>query len=433
MVTYPAVHKDIFFAEIRTPLNVYVKIHNTATKKDFRLTPDTVSLLTLCTGGNTVEEIINSLSEMAGEPVEALSHPVETILAVLKEKGLIIMNDTPHSKTTKKEVTMKYPLESAQIEITNKCNLACVHCFNNSGDPYPDELTTKEILSLIDTLSCMGVYHITITGGEPLLHPDIFEIVEHAREKPMSVDIFTNATLITKEHVKKFKKVGINRFNISIDSVNEHIHDTFRGKKGALKKTLKAIHLLKEAGFSIKISFSLSQCTKECVTDVLDYCIENGLEIEILPVIQSGRGIEGLAVSPQEYYCGLVERFTAMKRGLKGTFNIHEKMEEGCDIARNSIGIKADGTVLACPGCDKDMGLGNVKNIHVKELWEDNETLKIIRSTKAKNDSECALCTWLAFCEGCIAGAFSLERTIQCYYPYRCCVYKAYDTVFGIE
>lgn len=410
-----------------------MKIHDTTTKKDFRLTPDTVFLLTLCTGTNTVEEITNVLSEKSGEPVAELSHAVEKILAVLQEKGIIIMNK-PYKGTAKKEITMTYPLESAQIEITNTCNLACVHCFNNSGNPYPDELTTKEILSVLDSLSRMGVHHITITGGEPLVHPDIFKIVEHARKEPMSVDIFTNGTLITEDIIKKFKKIGINRFNISIDSVDEKIHDTFRGKKGALKKTVKAVHLLKEAGFSIKISVSLSQCNKKGFTDVLNYCKENDLEIEILPVLSSGRGVKGLAVSPEEYYDRLVERFTYMKEGfLKGTFEIHEKMGEGCDIARNSIGIKADGTILACPGCDKEMGLGNVRDTDLRELWEDNETLELIRSTKARNDTECAHCKWLAFCEGCIAGAFSLERRLRCYYPYRCAVYRAYDAIFGIE
>jgi len=435
MARYPAVKEDIFFAEIETPTRVQVKIHDTATKKDFRLTPDTVFLLTLCTGTSTVEEITSTLSEKSGEPIRELSHPLEKILAKLQEKGIIIMNETPRARTAQKEIAMEYPLESAQIEITNKCNLSCVHCFNNSGNPYPNELTTPEILSLLDTLSSMGVYHVTITGGEPLTHPDLFTIVEHARKEPMSVNIFTNGTLITEDIVRKFKKVGINRFNISIDSLDESIHDTFRGKKGVLKKTLKAVHLLKKAGFSIKISVSLSQWNKEGIADVLKYCKENNLQgVEILPVIYSGRGVKGLAVSPEEYYCALVERFTYMKEEFpEGILKIHEKMEEGCDIARNSIGIKADGTILACPGCDKDMGLGNVRDTNVKKLWEEDETLEVIRSTKAKNDAECAHCRWVAFCEGCIAGAFTLERTLRCYYPYRCAVYRAYDMIIGFE
>jgi len=435
MARYPAVKEDIFFAEIETPTRVQVKIHDTATKKDFRLTPDTIFLLTLCTGTSTVEEITSTLSEKSGEPTRELSHPLEKILAKLQEKGIITMNETPRARTAQKEIAMKYPLESAQIEITNKCNLSCVHCFNNSGNPYPNELTTPEILSLLDTLSSMGVYHVTITGGEPLTHPDLFTIVEHARKEPMSVNIFTNGTLITEDIVRKFKKVGINRFNISIDSLDESIHDTFRGKKGVLKKTLKAVHLLRKAGFSIKISVSLSQWNKGCITDVLKYCKENNLQgVEILPVLYSGRGVKGLAVSPKEYYCALVERFTYMKEEFpEGIRKIHKKIEEECDIARNSICIKADGTILACPGCDKDMGLANVRDTSLKELWEEDETLEIIRSTKAKNDAECAHCKWLAFCEGCIAGAFTLERTVRCYYPYRCALYRAYDMIIGFE
>lgn len=427
---YPVLREDIFFAKIYNE-RVQVRIRNTTTEKDFKLTPDTVVLLELCTGANTVSEIVDILSKQSGEPAEELAESVHTIVTVLQNKGIITIKKAP-STTRIKEITVKYPLEVAQIEITNKCNLSCLHCFNASGAPHPDELTTQEIFSLLDTLSPMGVYQVTFTGGEPLLHPDIFEIVEHARKAPMAVDIFTNGTLLTEDTIKQFEKLKIRQFNISLDSVNRSIHDTFRGKKGALQQTLQGISLLKEAGLPFKLSICLSQLNKEGITDILKYFnIQSQEDFQIIPVKFSGRNVDGLAVSPGEYYTVLVEQFNYFKRFPQGVFEFSERSGE-CSIARNTIGIKFDGTVLPCPACHKDMGVGNIRDTDLEKLWQENETLKTLRNMRARNDKRCKSCQYLPFCAGCIAGAFTIERNLTCYHPYICALNKAYDDVFGL-
>lgn len=432
---YPVLREDIFFAKIYRNSELHVKIRNTTTEKDFRPTGATVALLDLCTGTKSVSEIIDVLSMQSGEPVEELTEDVINIIAVLQKKGIITMNRTPHENMQTKEIALNYPLDAAQIEITNKCNLSCVHCFNNSGDPLPNELTTQEILSLIDVLSSVGVHQITFTGGEPLVHPDLFEIIEHARKSPMSVDIFTNGTLITKKMIKKFKELHIRRFIISIDSVDASIHDRFRGRKGALEKTLQGITLLKEAGFPLKFCACLSQVNKECIIDILEYFnIQKQEDFQIIPVKFSGRGITGLAVSPEEYYKVIVEQFYYFKEKYPhNVFEFRERKEEGCSIAQNIIGIKADGTILPCPACSKEMGIGNVRDTDLEKLWEENETLGILRNMNTRNDERCSHCTYVAFCNGCIAGAFTMEGTLTCYHPYICAVNKAYDDVFGFK
>ncbi|MBU7028525.1 MAG: radical SAM protein [Theionarchaea archaeon] len=434
MAQYPALKEDMYFATIQLPHTTVVKLRNTTTQKDFKSTSGAVALLELCTGTKSVTEIVNSLSELSGEPVETVAQDVEKILKILQEKGIIAMSTTPHKGATAKKIKMKYPLERAQIEITNLCNLSCLHCFNDSGKPHPNELTTQEILSVIDTLSSMGVDNITLTGGEPLMHPDLFTIIEHARKAPMSVTIFTNGTMITEEHVEQFKQLKVRGFDISIDSVDEKIHDRFRRQRGALKKTMHAVQLLKEAGFHIKISVSLSQLNKNDIADMLEYFKEQDLKtFGFSPVTYSGRGIDGLAVSPEECYPIWVEQLTYLKNEFPEALSeIHERTEGICGIAWNLIGIKSDGTILPCPGSNKVLGVGNVRDVNLKEFWDTNETLETLRRMNVKNDSICNSCKYVKFCVGCIASAYFMEGELRCYYPYLCASRRAYDEVIGL-
>ncbi|KYK29478.1 MAG: hypothetical protein AYK19_19690 [Theionarchaea archaeon DG-70-1] len=433
---YPVLKEDIYFAKIHTDSGLQVRIRNTTTEKDFKPTPDTVALLTLCTGTNTVDEIIAILSEQSGEPADTLVEDVTAIVKVLQEKGILTIATSPLKRSIlpAKEIKGKYLTESTQIEITNRCNLSCVHCVNNSGEPCPDELTTGEILSLIDTLSSMGVQRIIFTGGEPLLHPDLFQILEHARKAPMIVDIFTNGTLLTEENVKKFKKLGIRQFAVSIDCINESIHDAFRGQKGALRRTLHGIKLLKEAEFPVRISISIAQLNKNDIIDTIMYLEEHDLKpYQMAEVNFSGRGLEGVAVSPEEYYQVMVEQLTYRKEFSNEIKAPVLKPEGGCGIAQSEICIKSDGTILPCHACLRDMGVGNVRDVDLAEFWDNNETLEMFRGMRAENDTACRDCRYLAFCEGCIANAFTLERKIRSYDPYACARQKAYDTVFAAE
>ncbi|MBU7016572.1 MAG: radical SAM protein [Theionarchaea archaeon] len=428
---YPVLKEDIFLAKIKTPSGFKVKVRNTTTEQNFTATPLMFIVLELCTGTNTVPEIIKTLCGEAHSS-DAVIKNIESIVKLLLENNIITMNKTPSKGRSIKEIKLKYPLEAAQIEITNKCNLSCLHCFNNSGNPHPHELTTQEILSAIDALSRGGVHQITMTGGEPLLHPHIFNIIEHARKAPMSVDLFTNGTLITEDMVNQFKN-RIRRFNISLDSVDASIHDTFRGKKGALEKTLQAITLLKEAGFPMKFTISLSQLNKSTIKDVLRYFKENNLtEFTITPVRYSGRGKTDITVSLEEYYQVSKEYLTYCKQEFpEGILKKHKKERDECSIARRSMLIKSDGTIFSCPGCDRGPAIGNVRDTDLETLWEHDGLLDKIRGITANTDTTCKMCAYLDFCVGCVAGAYSFQETLRCCYPFLCILNRAYDEVVG--
>lgn len=431
---YPVLKEDIFFAKIYNA-EVKVRIRNTTTEKDFKADSATVALLNLCTGTRTIDEIIDNLSAQSGKPREEIDDSVNMLLHELMEKGLVAV--PPRAEGTPrraKNIQMRYPLEGAHIDITNACNLSCLHCINDSGECFPDEVTTEEICSLIDTVSALGVHSLTLSGGEPLVHPDLFDIVQHARKAPMTVTIFTNGTLVTESFIKEFKKLGVTKFNVSIDSVSANACDQFRGQEGALGKTLHAVTLMKKAGFSVKPYVSVSQMNKNDMIPLIQYFKEqNFTNFQMTPVRYSGRGVDTITITPEEYYNVLAELFAYCKKEFpEGIVNFCRKNGEKCIIASNKIAFKADGTILPCPGSIGDMGVGNIRNTGIEKVWESNETLEIIRDMKVENDEACRGCRYLDSCGGCIAGGFLEGRELQCHDPYVCAVYTAYDNVVGL-
>lgn len=425
--------EDIFYAKIYTGTGIQVRIRSTTTEKDFNPTPATVALLDLCTGRHCINEIIHTLSEQAGEPLEEMAEGVHNILAVLQEKNILSVNPFPLERIRKaKEVRLTHPIELCQIEITNRCNLHCLHCANDAGEPCPHELTTEEVLSAIDKLSALGAHSVTLTGGEPLLHPDLFEIIAYARKAPMTVTILTNGTLITQEQVQKFKTLGVNHFAVSIDSMDEHIHDTFRGQKGALKKALRGVNLLKEAGFHVRVTVALNQLNKNQIVDTLKRLKNQDLtDYQFAEVAFSGREVDGVSLSPEEYYHILVEQLTYLKEETpERIYGFPLKSERGCGIAQDELYIKADGAIIPCHGF-KDMSVGNIKDVDLDVFWDENETLEMLRNMRTETDEICRDCKYQTFCTGCIANAFNLRGESRCYDPHFCARARAYDTVFG--
>ena len=119
-------------------------------------------------------------------------------------------------------------------EVTRSCNLACVHCRASSvHGPYAGELTTAQGLSLLDDIAAFSKPVIILTGGEPLLRADIYEIAAYGNKKGLRMVLATNGTLVTEEIARKMMDAGIQRVSISIDGMDAQSHDAFRNVPGA--------------------------------------------------------------------------------------------------------------------------------------------------------------------------------------------------------
>ena len=142
--------------------------------------------------------------------------------------------------------------------LLRRCNLDCRHCYSISADKdFPGELTTAEIFSVMDDLAAFRVPVLILSGGEPLLHPDIFEISRRAKEMGFYVGLSTNGTLITPATIARIAEVGYDYVGISLDGIGP-THDRFRRRRGAFEDSLAGLRLCRDRDIKVGVRFTMT-------------------------------------------------------------------------------------------------------------------------------------------------------------------------------
>lgn len=175
--------------------------------------------------------------------------------------------------------------------LIRRCNLRCKHCYSTSLDiDFKDELTTEQIKATIDDLKVAHVPVLILSGGEPLLRPDIYEITAYAKAKGFYVALSTNGTLIDESNIDKIKAADYQYVGISIDGL-EAFHDEFRRQKGSFQTSMHAIKLCKEAGIKIGMRLCLTKENFQDIPAMLDLMEEYQVDKFYLSHLNySGRG-----------------------------------------------------------------------------------------------------------------------------------------------
>ncbi len=154
--------------------------------------------------------------------------------------------------------------------LIRRCNLSCKHCYSISADHnFPGELSTGEIFTVMDELKRFKVPVLILSGGEPLLHPDIFPISERAKSMGFYVGLSTNGTLINDENIGRIAGINYDYIGISIDGLGE-THDRFRRKDGAFAASMNAIRLCREHDLKVGMRFTLTSDNAADLDGLLD-------------------------------------------------------------------------------------------------------------------------------------------------------------------
>lgn len=333
-------------------------------------------------------------------------------------------------------------------EITRKCNLNCVHCRAGSDrGPYPDELDTPKCLEILDQIRNVGEPIIILTGGEPLLREDVFDLAARGTEIGLRVVMATNGTLLTPGIVDKIKASGIQRVSISIDGADEEQHDRFRNVSGAFRRAIEGIRLLTKGGVEFQINTTVTQHNKHNISDILDKAVELGAAAHhIFMLVPTGRAKEMVnqEIDALEYE-ELLHWFYRMRDkvplSLKATCaphyyrilrqQAHARGEEvnyetyGLDaVTRGCLGgtafcfIGNNGIVQPCGYLE--VGCGDLKSSSFESVWKDSEVFSRLRDFSAYK-GKCGRCEYLRFCGGCRARAYEttgdyLEEEPLCAY-----------------
>lgn len=303
--------------------------------------------------------------------------------------------------------------------LTRRCNLKCAHCYLDS-----DELTgrgdssTAEALVVLGEIAelCPGAMLI-ITGGEPLLRADIFEIASAAIAKGLAVVIGTNGTYLSPDACRKLKDAGVLGVGISVDSLKEEVHDSFRGVPGSLKEALLGMRNAREAALDFQLHVSVSRSNLSELTRLMDFAeVEGARVINFFFLVCTGRG-EGLTdVTAAEYEEAL--RLIASEGEKRAArllvrarcaphivrFESAATSSSGCIAARGYLRVSPSGVVTPCPYIPEDRGI-SLKESSLRSIWEDSEIFKELRSPKLKG--RCSGCDYEVECGGCRARALA--------------------------
>jgi len=313
---------------------------------------------------------------------------------------------------------------------TNRCNLACKHCYSYADPNSEDFLSTQTILETIPELKKAGIKFVIFSGGEPLIRRDIFEISQAMRDAGIITYLSTNGLYINDKNVDKIIET-FNYIGISIDGI-EKVHDDFRGLEGAYRKSLDAIALIQKHGGNAGIRFTLTNETKDSFYSIFELAESIGVnKIYISHLVYSGRGLDNLAIdiTPEqrrefvEFIINRAFRYYREKRGIDvvtGNMEMDaiyflnkfsklypEKADEmrkrlkewgGNSAGRRLVNIDWMGNVKPDPFFP--FTVGNITEKPFSEIWSGGEILDKLRVHPRELSGKCNDCQVIDICNG---------------------------------
>ena len=319
--------------------------------------------------------------------------------------------------------------------LIRRCNLTCKHCYSISADrDFEGELNTEEVFSVMDDLKSFHVPVLILSGGEPLLRPDIFEISRRARDMGFYVGLSTNGTLIDEAMIGKIADVGYDYVGISIDGIRE-THDRFRRKEGAFDASMHAIRLCRDHGIKIGMRFTLTQDNAHELPELLtlmetedidkfylshlNYAGRGNINRKDDVVLQTTRQAMDLMFDTCWRYVeeGRNKEFVTGNNDADGVYLLHwiaERFPDRVEQMRaklaqwggNSSGVNiANIDNLGNVHPDTfwwDYNLGNVRERQFSEIWQDTSDplMAGLKAQPRKVKGRCSQCGYFDICGG---------------------------------
>lgn len=270
-----------------------------------------------------------------------------------------------------------YPI-TLQFELTGRCNLACKHCYNRSGDADRETLMTPDKWCSLakEIVKDGGIFQCILSGGEPLLLGDrLFDIMDILHDDGTSFVVITNGYLLTKEKVKRFSKYRYYWFQVSIDGSTAEIHDEFRGVRGSFERAVNGALEISQAGIPLVIAHTVTPKNLGRVEDMVDLAYSMGASRIILgEVLPSGRAItnEDIILTKEQKNC-LYEVISKLQNKYNEKIEIRRSADLGHQMKRYSLENNAGGIIRPNGefrlDCMAPFIIGNVLNTSLKELW----------------------------------------------------------------
>lgn len=333
-------------------------------------------------------------------------------------------------------------------ETTKACNLRCRHCRAVPTDePGPGELTAEEGRRLVDEAADLGVRIFVFSGGEPLLRPDLFELIERARARGMEAAVATNGTKLTAEIAAAFRRLGVARVSVSFDGPDAATHDGFRGIPGAFDAARAGLAHLRLAGQPFQINTTVTRENMDHLVEMVDMAEREGAAaLHFFFLVPVGCGAEippHQRITPDEYERLLgwfadecdrrtlemratcaphLQRIVAQRRGAAraagqaagaapaaapghpGGHPGGAHVTRGCLAGSGIVFVGCDGTLQPCGYMP--LVVGSIRDASLTSIWQGSRVLADLRDPGSLTGS-CGRCAFRFRCGGCRARALA--------------------------
>jgi AdoMet-dependent heme synthase len=334
---------------------------------------------------------------------------------------------------------MKFEPKWIAWEITRRCNLQCVHCRSSSGltaQDHPD-FTLKQATSILDDIASYASPVMVLSGGEPLLREDVFDIARYGTGKGLRMCLATNGTLVNDSVCDRIKETGIRMVSLSLDGAVAATHDNFRQQKGAFDGTMNAIRLFNQHGIPFLINSSFTVRNRTEIPEIFKLVKNLGATAwYMFMIVPTGRGEEIMEeLIPENIYDEILEWHYQVEKEETGILMrptcaphyyriVRQKAKEdgsafkrrnlkfstggskGCLAGQLICLINVDGDVLPCSYFPKPAG--NIFTSSFKDIWENSQLLLELRDFKGYKGN-CGKCEYLQVCGGCRARAYAMS------------------------
>ena len=319
---------------------------------------------------------------------------------------------------------------------TRRCNLACRHCYSDSDARRHPEMTGEQGAAMLADIAAFGAPALLMSGGEPLLRPDVFEMIEEARALGLPVTLSSNGTLVRPRVARRLAALGVRYVGVSLDGLGA-VHDAFRGRRGAFDRSLAGIRALRSAGVRAGVRVTLSEAAIASLPELFALVEREGVgRICFYHLVPAGRGSGQAPARAGEVRPAVEAIFERAERWVDEDRDVEvltvdnyadgpalHLRQSARDPARaeaiggalewNGGARNASGTGLAAVDWDgwvrpdqfwPDAPLGNVRARPLSAIWTDPPPkLRALRSRSERLSGRCRTCRFLPMCGGGLA------------------------------
>ncbi|HLN44794.1 MAG TPA: radical SAM protein [Candidatus Sulfotelmatobacter sp.] len=307
--------------------------------------------------------------------------------------------------------------------VTRKCNLKCSHCYINAAkDELQNELTTKEGKLLIDQIAKVSRPLLILSGGEPMLRSDIYDLIRYGTSQGLRMGLGSNGSLIDETAAKSLRDAGVKTVSISLDSSIPEKHDEFRGIKGSWLKATNAITALKQNNILVQVNTTVTLQNHAEIDEIMSEAEQLGVEnFHLFFLVPTGRGAKLTDISPVRYE-GMIEstfaktskhrlnvRPSCAPQFMRIAKNMGLDMRQwirGCLAGLYYCRIYPNGDITPCPYLP--IKLGNIRETTFSDIWLSSPIFKNLRDFNTLK-GKCGACKHKNVCGGCRARAYGLS------------------------